>query len=171
MWYGAEHVQTALTEKAYHLLRWVRGTDIDAYPFRAEWGDFSTRVATERCVDLTAGRWDGVREEMESPTSYAAAQTLGGEMRGAGVEAVRFRSVRDPQRRCSVGLFTPRAFAQRSPDLARSRTWLVLATRERVRVARKRPFALGESIDFPAATFEVDGQWPDPRGAGGAEGG
>ena len=163
LWYGAEHVDTALAEKAYHLLRWVRGTDIDAFPFRAEWADFSTRVATERCVDLTAEGWDGVREEMESATSYAATQALGGEMRGAGVEAVRYRSVRDPGRRANLGLFTPRAFAQRSPDLARSRVWLVLADAASVRVARKRPFALGESYHFPEAGFRVDGDWPDPR--------
>ena len=163
LWYGAEHVGAALAERSFYLLRELRASGVGPGSLSIEWADFSVRVDTPRAVDITGPAWDAVRGEVESATSYAATQALGGEMRGAGVEAVRYRSVRDPERRCNVGLFTPRAFAQRSPDLARSRVWLVQADAASVRVARKRPFALGESYHFAEAGFRVDGDWPDPR--------
>jgi hypothetical protein len=159
VWYGSEQLPTAFAEAAYYRLVFLQGTTATLSPLIAELSAFSVPLATAHGVDLTRPPFDAHRAELGSPTSYAATQQLGREMRAAGVEAFRYRSARDPRGGCNLGCFSPRAFAARRPR--RLSAWTSVTTPERVEIARK-DLLRRERYAFPRATFEVAGVLPQP---------
>lgn len=154
IWYGAKKVVTALAELAYYRLVFLEGTAADLAPLTSQHSAYQAHVATARGVDLT--RFD--RTELMSPTSYAASQQLGAEMRVAGVEAFVFRSARDPAGGDNVGLFEP-CFTRRNPSMPMA--WVCICTKEVVEVKRA-DLQARERHRFPRELFEVDGRLPAP---------
>lgn len=159
LWYGSETVETAFAEVAYYRLVFLEGTAADLEPLEVELTSFRVHVRTEKGVDLTAPPFDAHRRTLASPTRYDATQRLGHEMRAAGVEAFRAPSARDRGGGTNVALFTPAAFASRTPrDLA---GWYCIATHAGVEV-RKRTFGRREVLAFPREDYLVRGALPSP---------
>ena len=160
IWYGALELDTALGEVAYYRLLFLEGTAADLREVRSEYTAFRVGVETPRGVDLTGPGFADFADALTDPAGYAAAQALGRAMRGAGVEAFCYASARRRGGR-GVGLFTPRAFAARSPD-PHVKTWKCLVTRGQVVFYRQgltRPF---DERRFDRAGFAVDGRLPAP---------
>ena len=164
VWYGADALPTALAEAAYYRLVFLDGTDAEIEPILVDLSAFRVRVRTQAGVDLIRAPFAEHGAEISSPASYAAAQALGGVLRGAGVEAFRYRSARDPGGGTNVALFTPAAFTTRHPEPPE--TWYCVATRAAVELSRRllvRPATTRAStFRFRRQVFEVDGTLPTP---------
>jgi len=169
VWYAAEDVATALAERSFHLLReYTRAPGVTAPSFN-EWADFNIRVQTQRGIDLYDEAFEPHRTGLESKIDYQQPQSLARDCRAQHVQAIRFRSARDPEqadhnpaRGKNLAVLTPIAFASKDIDLTTSRTWSVIADRQGVRIARKNTLSLEPAYRFNAAVFYVDGVVPDP---------
>jgi hypothetical protein len=152
VWYGAEALRTALAEKSYWRLRFLLdspGTpDLKPVPHTA----FRVAVRTAAALDLTAAPLVRERRHWTSRTDYRLTQQLATCAREAGIEAIRYESVRDPEHAACAALLTPRVFGRAAPH--GSQTWFIAAARERVRC---QPDANTEaSFEFTRAQLAGD---------------
>lgn len=161
LWYGSEKLETAFAEAAYYRLLFFEGTTAELLPNQIPMSAFQAAVRSEAGVDLTVAPFDAHAEAIGAKADYAASQQLGSEMRAAGVELFRYTSARDPGNGANFALFTPMAFALRSP-LGPAATWTCTVTARRD-VSWLRSVVSGlERYEFPLATFLVDGKLPAP---------
>jgi hypothetical protein len=161
IWYGAAHIRTALAEKAYYTLLLLEGTTAAIGSIDKEDSAFRVRLQTGRGVDLVGKAFQRFRDAISSPTSYAESQALGEEMRAAGVQAFRYRSARDPEGGANLGVFSPRAFAARSPERP-YQAWHCTASKARVRFRRRVGLSVREGFSFERGVFLVGGELPHP---------
>lgn len=129
VFYAADAVRTACAELGYW--RWRHLTDsptLAAMPIRPQ-TVFRVKLAA-RTVDLRRPPFDADRTEWTDPSDYSACQRFGGIAREAGVEAIRYASVRDPQRGGNCAVLAWSAFAHPAP--VEAQTWSLAVTRERV---------------------------------------
>ncbi len=151
VWYGAEALRTALAEKSYWRLRFLLDApdvpDLKPVPHTA----FQARVRTARALDLTREPLVRERARWTAPSDYGPTQALAGGAREAGLEALRYESVRDPGHEACVAVLDPRVFGHRAPQgLA---TWFIAAGRARVRCLPER--GEGPGWDFEATQLLV----------------
>lgn len=161
IWYGATSTTTTLAEVAFYRLLFLAGTQADIDSTATEHSLFWVDVATRAGVDLTQPPYDEREAELVDPIDRSAARALGTAMREAEVEAFSFRSARDPGRGINVGVFTPRAFATRTPD-GDMQTWHCTTTRREVTFQRRAVLDTVRVV-FAAADFEVDGAIATPQ--------
>jgi hypothetical protein len=160
VWYGAESQRTALAEVAYYRLLFLEGTHAELGLVTTELTAFTVRMRSAHGIDLTAPPFAAHRDMIASPTSYAATQVLGREMREAGVELFRFPSARDTEGGVNVGAFTPAVFHAAVPQ--QLQRWHCAATRNVVDFTRGDLRRAREHHPFRRAQFEVDGRLPRP---------
>jgi hypothetical protein len=147
VWYGAEALRTALAEKSYWRLRFLLdspGTpDLKPVPHTA----FRAAVRTSAALDLTAPPLVRQRSAWTSRSDYSRTQELATAARAAGIVAIRYESVRDPEHAACVALLSALAFGRGKP--LGQETWFIAASRARVRCARD---------ERGAASFEFTGE-------------
>jgi hypothetical protein len=159
LWYGSEGAGALFAELAYYRFVFLDGTRADLDLVTTWHTAFRVKVRTERGVDLTRPPFGAHRAAISAPASYDASQALGSDMRGAGVEAFRYFSARDPAGGTNVGVVAPAAFgAARPRDF---QTWHCSATRDRVEVVR-RDFLAASAHVFTRTQFLVEGKLPAP---------
>jgi hypothetical protein len=150
VWYGAEQLRTALAEKAYWQLRFLLdspGTPaLKAVPHTA----FRAAVQTAAALDLTAPPLLQERAAWTAPHSYVATQGLSASARAAGIELIRYESVRDPEHGACAAVMSPKVFGRGRPRAQES--WFIAASRERVRCARDERGAV--TFEFEAAQLD-----------------
>ncbi len=161
LWYGAEQLETAQAEYAYYRRVFFAGTTAALLPNTLAVTAFRARVETGRAIDLTRPPFEAHRERLASKSSYAESQQLGAEMRGDGIEAVRFHSARCPKGGACLGLFTPAAFAARTP-LRPAQNWQCTVTAQEEVEYRRQGVGAVERVLFPRPAFLVDGKLPQP---------
>jgi hypothetical protein len=137
VWYGGEALRTALAEKSYWRLRFLLdspGTPpLKAVPHTA----FKAAGRTASALDLTAAPLSQDSAAWKDPTDYAATQALAAAARVAGVEIIRYASVRDPEGGSCAAVLDAAVFGRARPRGLE--TWFIAASRERVRCARDEP--------------------------------
>jgi hypothetical protein len=153
VYYAAEHVTTAVAEMAFYRLLFFAESPETPWPGdAAEYTAFSASVRAERAIDLTLPPLDRDDAKWTDPTDYEACQQLADTAREAGIEAIRYRSVRDPQRQANIALLSCRAFAKPRP--VDRQTW-------RIRLSASGVQAL---CDFPERRIGFDRTaFDDPR--------
>lgn len=156
--YGSLTTDATLAEAAYYRLVFWSGMETPpASPIRSRHTLFRARYRTRRGLRLHRPPCDERRSILTDPTSYGPTQALGSAMRDAGVLAFEFLSARDPQGGINVGLFEPRALASRTPT--GQEQWLCEVTGDHVTFLHPASRRIER---FPAETFLVDGQLPQP---------
>ena len=161
LWYGSVALETALAEAAYYRLVFFEGTAARLLPNRIPMSAFQAAIRTASGIDLSVPPFDAHTTAISSRTGYSDSQRLGSDMRGAGVEAFRYRSARDPEGGANWALFTPRAFARKAP-IGPPVTWHCTVTAAGdVSFLRERPSGLVRH-EFPRSTFLVNGEFPAP---------
>ncbi len=153
VWYGAEHLRTALAEKSYWRQRFLLdspGTpDLGPVPHTA----FTAAVQSARTLDLTKPPMLRDARFWKDPVDYGATQQLATLARAAEppLQIFRYASVRDPRPGYCAVLLDPAAF--KSPMPLHQETWFIAAARERVRCLRDLPGADPAAFEFqfPAA--------------------
>lgn len=158
IWYGSLERHTVLAETAYYRLLFVEGSSAVLTPLELEFTVFRARVKTPRGIDLTAAPF-ATDEEIASKSEYEASHALGRAMRDANVEAFVFRSARDAEDGKNLGVFTPRAFAERRPSSVE--TFSCHVERTHVEFVQKTHFVRKTAL-FPREQFLVRGRLPAP---------
>lgn len=133
VWYGAEALRTSLAEKSYWRLRFLLdspGTpDLKPVPHTA----FQATVRG-RALDLTTRPLVRDRAQWIHRTRYDSTQELARNAREAGVQMIRYESVRDPEHAACAAVMTPDVFPRPNPKS--QETWFIAAARAQVVCAK-----------------------------------
>lgn len=158
--YASEAVETAFAEVAFHRLAFFADSPGTVLPrTAAELSAFQVRCAAS-AIDLTKPPL--VRDEAawRQLIDYAACQDLADGCRAARIDAIRYRSVRDPRGGMNVALLSPAAFAQRRPR--NEQGWRMLISDRSVRFWRDLPSV--EAVEFAVEVFSADPRLIKARG-------
>jgi RES domain len=133
VWYGAEALRTALAEKSYWRLRFLLDSpatpDLKPVPHTA----FQAVVRSRAALDLTRAPFARERAAWTGRSDYRGTQALAAAARAAGIELIRYESVRDPEHAACVAVLAPGAFGRGKPHALE--TWFIAAARRGVRCA------------------------------------
>jgi RES domain-containing protein len=154
VYYAAERPETAVAEMAFYRLLFFAESPETPWPRDpGEYTAFAAAIRSKRAIDLTAPPLASNRSAWTHVTDYAACQDLADASREAGVEIIRYESVRDPDRGRNVALLTCRAFEKPRP--ARRQTWRI----------RLSPSGVQAICEFPDIRIEFgrDAFAADPR--------
>lgn len=122
VFYAAETPVTAVAEMAfYRLLFYAESPDTPWPANPAEYTAFAAEYATRKAIDLNKGKFAQQKALWMHPTDYAPCQAFADVARSAGIEIIRYMSVRDPRQGMNVALLSGRAFAKPRPT--RLQTW------------------------------------------------
>ena len=152
VFYASEKLSTALAETAFYRLLFLSLADAEIIPARPIMHTaFAVDYQTSQGIDLTQPPLVQNREAWANPIHYEASQALAEAARKAGIDAIRYESVRDTERGCNLALLTPRVFCSAKPKTYQ--TWSSSIKPSEVHF--NRPY--GESVVFPRSYFEDDG--------------
>ena len=128
VFYAAETVRTAAAEVGYWRWRFLQDTAglerLQPCPFTA----FRVPIITN-CIDLREPPYDSDAPQWLHPTDYSTTQSFGRIARDAGIGAILYQSVRDPEKHFCVAVLTPLAFAAKKPDSV-TQTWVLTISSE-----------------------------------------
>ncbi len=122
VFYASEIVETAVAETAfYRLLFFVEspGTPWPRNPL--EFTAFEARYATTNAIDLTGAPFSELTEQWTHPTDYSPCLDIADKAHEAGIELIRYSSVRDPLGGANLALLSCTCFAM--PHPVRMTTW------------------------------------------------
>ncbi|MET0282699.1 MAG: RES family NAD+ phosphorylase [Steroidobacteraceae bacterium] len=145
VFYGADERRTACAELGYW--RWRFLMDSPALPRLAPLLHtlFQSEVAG-LAIDLRQPPFSAQAHRWTASQDYGACQQLGALARKAGIELIRYQSVRDPQAGACTAVLTPEAFT--AAPLT-EQTWRLTVTRQRVQWQRDSMLQ-PESLEFLA---------------------
>jgi hypothetical protein len=144
IWYGAEAQRTACAELGFW--RWRFLMDSEALETLGPSPQTVFRAGIDgRLVDLTEPPFKKSRADWTNPHDYGATQAFARAARQAGIDAIRYESVRDPQHAAAVAVLRP-CFKPRKP--LEQHTWLLTVRRTAVIWQRE-----GETFEFDAAAW------------------
>lgn len=153
VYYAGEKVETTVAETVFYRLLFFAESPATPWPANPlEFTAFEAAFATEAAIDLMSepfvedGRWT-------HPTDYGPCLDLADTARQAGIELIRYRSVRDPAGGANIALLRCEAFKGDRP--IRYATW-------RIALSDRGAIAL---CDWPEARlgFAIDSFTSDPR--------
>jgi hypothetical protein len=157
VFYAAEAPETAVAEMAFYRLLFFAESPGTPWPSNpAEYTAFSAAIRTPFALDLTQPPLDRDVANWTHPTGYADCQNLAGIAREAKLEAIRYRSVRDPEGRANLAVLTCAAFAV--PEPVDRQTWRIRLSATGVQALREFP---EKRVGFAREVFAGD-----PRLAG-----
>lgn len=159
IFYAAAELSTTLAEAAYY--RWVfwqsMQTPAPKAKIATEHTAFSISYRTERGVALQKKPFMGHLADICHRSSYQQSQTLGSQMREAGVEVFQYPSARDANAGLCIGMYSPAAMVSQRPDTT-SRLFCELTAED---VIFKR-ISCGTVWRFCIDDYYVNGALPFP---------
>jgi hypothetical protein len=145
VFYGADERRTACAELGYWRWRFLMDSPallrLESLPHTL----FQAEVAG-RSIDLTRAPFARDAALWTASLDYSACQQLGATARTAGIEVIRYQSVRDPEQGLCAAVLTPAVFA--AAPLA-EQTWRLAVTRARIQWQRDSVLHL-ENFEFAA---------------------
>lgn len=158
LFYGAQELSVALAETAYYRLVFWSGMaePPPADKLTTEHTVFGVSYETPKGIQLHKQPFDRFESELTRPDEYVATQILGAHMRDSDVQAFEYRSARDTEQGLNVALYTPNAFASKSPEWQQA--WICETRAGMVSFYNKESGPFG----FAREQFLVDGQLPIP---------
>jgi RES domain len=152
VFYGAEHSETAIAETAFHRLMFFFESPDTPWPKNAlDFRAFAAEFATARGADLMRPPLSAHRAQWTEPADYTSCLAFADAARDAGLQAIRYESVRDPQRRANLALLDAAVLtpAQRFTE----ETWILHFSGTGVRAICENPRRL---LAFDRTTFASD---------------
>lgn len=148
VFYAAETVRTAAAEVGYWRWRFLQDTAglerLQPCSFTA----FRVPIKTG-CVDLREQPFDSDASKWRHQSDYSATQAFGRLARDAGIGAILYQSVRDPEKHFCAAVLTPSAFAAKKPDSATQSWMLTISTEEAIWMRQD-----DESFSFRTSSWE-----------------
>jgi RES domain len=155
--YAAERIETAVAEEAFYRLLFFLDAPTAKRPANPqERTAFRVGASTERAIDLTAPPLNGDAVLWQHPTDYGPCQALADTARVGGLEAIRYRSVRDPAGGVNLALLSPAAF--RAPRPESSETWHIFLRETSAQAIREMPRL---TLEISYAAWAVDPRVPE----------
>jgi hypothetical protein len=145
IWYGAESVRTACAELGYWRWRFLRDSPALESLGPSPQTVFRARIVAQ-LIDLTAAPFKRARAQWTHPEDYGPTQAFAAVARVAGIDALRYESVRDPEHACAVAVLQPHCFHPRTPS--ETHNWFLSVRRDNVIWQRE-----GETIAFQTAPW------------------
>ncbi len=116
VFYAAATLQTAVAEMAFYRMLFYAESPATPLPANAsDYTAFAARINTENGIDLTLPPLSADAKTFEHPTDYTACQAFADVARAAGLDAILYRSVRDPKGGQNLALLEPSGFGAREP--------------------------------------------------------
>ncbi|WP_448203615.1 RES family NAD+ phosphorylase [Azospirillum sp. sgz302134] len=157
VFYAAEAVGTAVAELTFYRLLFYAESPQTPWPANpAEYTAFGVPYGTDFGLDLTAPSLDTDAADWSHSTEYGPCQMLADVARKAGILAIRYASVRDPERGAALALLSCTAFRAKAPELFQ--TWRIYLRATGAQALCEFP---GRRIEFDRSAFAAD-----PRIAG-----
>jgi hypothetical protein len=157
VFYAAELARTAAIETAFHRLLFFAESPATPWPSNpGEYTAFAVEYVSGRSIDLRSAPFNRDGKTWMHPTDYDGCQNLADECRAAGIDVIKYRSVRDPEPATNVALLNCRAFA--SSDVVERQTWRIQVAATGARIICEAPKS---SQHFDRSAFAAD-----PRIAG-----
>lgn len=124
VYYASAKPETAVAEMAFYRLLFFAESPRALWPVNAgEYTAFAAAFRTRRTLDLTRPPLDADRARWHHPTDYSACQALSEAARNAGIQVLRYGSVRDPDGGVNFALLACTVFTSRGPT--RRQTWRI----------------------------------------------
>lgn len=152
VFYAAEAIGTAMAETAFYRFLFFSFTDMRGRPSNMPHTAFQANI-TGLALDLTLPPLSRDRADWTRPSDYGPCQSLADAARQAGVEAILYESVRDPERRRNIAVLRPEALA-RGRQITGQQTWWLHMTRDVVTCVCEFP---AQGLSFRRCDFN------DPR--------
>ncbi|MDP2054194.1 MAG: RES family NAD+ phosphorylase [Acidobacteriota bacterium] len=122
VFYASQSPATALAEVAFHRLLFFAESPGTPWPANAaEHTAFAVRFRARSGLALSEPPFAGDLALWSDPGNYEPCQALADAARATGVQALRYRSVRDPRGGLNIALLTCAAFTSREPT--ERQTW------------------------------------------------
>jgi hypothetical protein len=147
VFYGADERRTACAELGYWRWRFLQDSPALERLVALSHTLFQSE-ASGQCVDLANAPFSAQSAAWTAPRDYSACQQFGAVAREAGVEVIRYRSVRDPEAGGCAAVLTPSAF---TAEPLVEQTWRLSVTRQRIQWQR-------DSVLHPES-FEFTAEW------------
>jgi hypothetical protein len=147
VFYGADFVRTACAELGYWRWRLLMDSPKLAAIDPMQQTLFKTPVRGI-AIDLMRPPLSRQHRQWTDPSDYSACQQLARQARKAGVQMIRYQSVRDPEHGSCMAVLSHTAFAANAP--MESQTWTLAVFRHRV-VWRCDSIFEDRSYEFDAA--------------------
>lgn len=152
VFYGAETVHTAAAEVSYWRWRFLQdSSSLDRLPPCA-FTAFKVPIKAS-AVDLRRPSFDRNSALWQHPFDYSATQAFARVARDAGMGAILYFSVRDPDRHFCTAVLTPKAFAAKKPDRT-TQTWTLTVSEKEAIWLRHG----AESFSLPTAIWRRNGK-------------
>ena len=152
VFYAAQAPQTAVAEMTFHRLLFFAESPRTPWPTNpAEYTAFAAEYRTRKAIDLTRGRFKARSAAWSHPTDYSKSQAVAEAARMAAIEAIWYRSVRDPQQGMNVALLTCRVFT--NPGPVGLQTWRIHLRATGAQAVCEGPKS---AIAFDRRTFAAD---------------
>jgi hypothetical protein len=127
--YGADEIRTACAELGYWRWRHLQDSPaLSAMPSKPQ-TMFQARIHTAT-VDLRTKPFVRDRKHWIEARDYSQCQRFGRAARDAGIGAIRYESVRDPERGSCCAVISPAAFVPPVPF--EQQAWMLSVARDRV---------------------------------------
>lgn len=160
VFYGAEHLETAMAEVAYHRYVFMQHTQALLQSSHIHHTHFVSRIKSARTISLIDPPFDRESDHISHTSSYDYSQALGSAMREAGTEVFRYFSARS-KNGINVGLFSVEAFKQNKPIADKGANWNVFVSAQCIEFRRNDQMLDKKHIHiFRAKDFFVDRKFP-----------
>lgn len=161
IWYSSITLTTVMAEIAFYRFNFLRASQGKLGTVISSYSAYSVPISTEYGIQLTHSPFDKYVNFISSPTIYAPAQQLGGQMRQAGVEAFLYQSARAANQQINLAVFAPQAFKLKQPNLNSLQAWQCIANKNTVEFIRT-DLMFTQSHCFDLKQFLQAGQLPLP---------
>jgi len=157
LFYGAKELETVMAEIAYKRFVFRACSKATIQAMNVDYTKFAVKIKTNKGIDLTATPFSRYRNIISNPLSHIESQTLGHEMRNAGVEAFLFFSAR-VKNGINCGAISVEAFANNKPE--ENDDWVIYDSEQFIEFRRHLPIKKSETKIFPLKNFLVGGSLP-----------
>jgi hypothetical protein len=137
---------------AFYRLRFYAESPATRWPENAgEYTAFATDYLAARVIDLAAPPLNERADLWTHPTNHDACRAIADVAQAAGIEIIRYQSVRDPRGGLNLAILTCRVFTEAEPKAYQ--TWRLQLSATGVRAIREFPKLI---VDFDQKVFAAD---------------
>lgn len=152
VYYGSDAVETAVAETAFYRLLFFAESPGTPWPHNPlEFTGFEAAYTAEAAIDLSEPPLNRDQSAWMNLADYAACLALADAAREAGIDAIRYRSVRDPGGGANIALHACTLFTENAPR--RFETWRISLSDHGANALCDWP---QKRLAFPIQTFADD---------------
>lgn len=154
VFYASEQIRTALAEYCSYRVRFFKESPDAVLPRNQECLSlFSVDYVSTEAVDLTRPPFLRDRQKWTHPTDYLPTQAFADTARQAGIEIIRYESVRDIEPGINVALLSPAVFKSKQPKAMQ--TWFLYLSEAEANCKRANANSNDEQWTFKRGQFAV----------------